>query len=88
MINKVFFLIHLFDVVKLRFQELLFDANGIRLIRKYNINEGLGSCLHGFEAKVIRMSIGGAVCMTAFEGTCLAYHLDHWFDQSNRNKSY
>ncbi len=35
--------------------------------------EGIRGCYQGFGAKVLRMGIGGAVCMGAFEGICLTF---------------
>ena len=65
---------------------MLFDQNGNKLIRQYNWTllslyniygkEGFRGCYRGFEAKVLRMGIGGAVCMGAFEATCQGYL--HW----------
>ena len=34
---------------------------------------GIRGCYRGLEAKIIRMGIGGAVCMATFEGLNEAY---------------
>lgn len=36
--------------------------------------EGFKACYKGFAPKVIRMGLGGAVCMGAFEATCHILH--------------
>ena len=64
-----------FDVVKSRFQSQL-HLPGVQARYRYTLQtlhliykeEGLASCYKGFRPKVLRMGVGGAVAMTAFEG--------------------
>lgn len=63
-----------FDVVKSRFQSQL-HLPGVQPRYRYTLQslyliykeEGLASCYKGFQPKVIRMGLGGAVAMTTFE---------------------
>ena len=71
-----------FDVVKSRFQQQSMEQR-----YKYTLStlwmiyksSGIRGCYRGLEAKIIRMGIGGAVCMTTFESLCMGYH--HWIEQ-------
>eukprot|EP01083_Nonionella_stella_P073953 200296_1 len=67
-----------FDVVKSRVQQQnIHDKQRYRytLSTLYMIyhHGGISGCYRGLQAKVIRMGVGGAVCMATFEGLCQGY---------------
>ena len=75
-----------FDVVKSRFQQqsveqrYKYTLSTLYMIYK---SSGIKGCYRGLEAKIIRMGIGGAVCMATFEGLCMGYQ--HWVDTQEEN---
>ena len=68
-----------FDCCKSRFQQQNFmEPRKYRytlqtLVWIYRYDGGIRGCYRGLEAKIIRMGIGGAVCMATFEALCLGY---------------
>jgi len=71
-----------FDVVKSRFQQQSMDQRyRYTLSTLYMIykSSGIRGCYRGLEAKIIRMGIGGAVCMATFESLCIGY--EHWSER-------
>ena len=68
-----------FDVCKSRFQQqnilekrrYKYTLSTLYMIYRYD--GGIRGCYRGLEAKIIRMGIGGAVCMATFEGICQGY---------------
>eukprot|EP00984_Skeletonema_dohrnii_P025004 scaffold14146_cov88-Skeletonema_dohrnii-CCMP3373.AAC.1 len=69
-----------FDVVKSRIQaqcpssKSMEYTSTIQALMKIGRTEGLTALYKGFQPKALRMGIGGAVAVTAFEAVCEIAH--------------